>query len=74
MKTTISEGSQTYQPFMLPTYEEIKNFMEHGRNDELDVRSYLGLKTLPEDIQDEAVFRATPSPPRYRDLIEILHP
>lgn len=68
------QPTEMYQPFLLPTYEDIKNFLEHGRSDEADIKTHLGLKPIPDDTHDEdKIFRSTPSPPRHRDLVEILH-
>lgn len=68
------QHTQTYQPFVLPSSEDIKNFMEHSRSDEADVQSYLGLKKArTHNRDDDRIFRSTPSPPHYRDLVELLH-
>lgn len=74
MSAMVQNNVEIYQPYLLPTYEDIKNFMEHGRNDEVDVRSHLGLKPIQNEAHDEdKLFKPTPSPPRHRDLVEILH-
>lgn len=73
MSAMIQNTAEIYQPFSLPTYEAIKNFMEHGRNDEVDIRSHLDLKPTPSDASDEDKLFKLSSPARHRDLVEILH-
>lgn len=72
--SAIIKYTEMYHPFLLPTNEDIKNFIEHGENDEMDIISDTGFKPIPSDTHDEdTIFRSTPSPPYHRDLVDILH-
>jgi hypothetical protein len=73
MSKIIREAEEAHQPFTYPSHEDVRNFMEHGRNDEMNLRSHAGLKDIPsETLSDGALFNSMPQP-HHGDLLEILH-
>ncbi len=73
MNNFVQQIESSYYPYPLPSYEEIKTFMEHGSSEELDFSKHLDVRPVPGDVYDEdRIFQSTPSPPGHRDLVELL--
>lgn len=60
----------------IPTYEDIRRFMEQGTNDDelADKTDDADIIKIPSDIHDEDRFyKSDHSPPYNKDLLEIMH-
>ncbi len=75
MPMVVADYLHGYNPFPIPSYEDVKHFMEHSSDGNSDIEAHLDIKPIPSDAHDEdRLYQSSPSPPHNRDLVELLYP
>ncbi len=59
--------------FLLPTHDDIHQFVQQNGGDDVELSTHLGRGTIPSDAHDEDwIIYSSSSPPNHRDLVDLL--